>query len=69
LRVHYAVDVAAGFATAAVVMTLTPRINNWWYARRAMSAAAGGVRIPQQRRSDAVLANEQVFHSDDEVVA
>lgn len=35
LRVHYAVDVAAGFATAALVLWLTPRINDWWYARSA----------------------------------
>ncbi|MEO5875050.1 MAG: phosphatase PAP2 family protein [Streptosporangiaceae bacterium] len=34
LRVHYAVDVVAGFATAALVLYLTPRINDWWYARR-----------------------------------
>jgi membrane-associated phospholipid phosphatase len=35
LRVHYAVDIVAGFATAAIVLAVTPRINDWWYTRRA----------------------------------
>jgi membrane-associated phospholipid phosphatase len=30
LRVHYAVDVAGGFATAAVALTLAPVVNAWW---------------------------------------
>ncbi len=34
LRVHYAIDVIAGFATAALVLYITPRINDWWIARR-----------------------------------
>jgi len=33
LRVHYAVDVAAGFGLAAVSLTLAPRINRWWRGR------------------------------------
>jgi membrane-associated phospholipid phosphatase len=35
LRMHYAVDVAAGFATAAAGVTLGPRLERWWYAQRA----------------------------------
>jgi membrane-associated phospholipid phosphatase len=34
LRVHYAVDVAAGFVTATIALLLAPRINRWWYARK-----------------------------------
>jgi membrane-associated phospholipid phosphatase len=34
LRVHYATDVAAGFATAAIALYAAPKINRWWYARR-----------------------------------
>lgn len=30
LRMHYAVDVAAGFATAAAAIWLGPRVNRWW---------------------------------------
>ncbi|WP_026212095.1 phosphatase PAP2 family protein [Longispora albida] len=47
LRVHYAVDVAAGFATAALALFLTSRINKWWYAAGGKAAAA---LIPGQRR-------------------
>jgi membrane-associated phospholipid phosphatase len=31
LRMHYAVDVAAGFATAAAGVFLGPRLERWWY--------------------------------------
>jgi membrane-associated phospholipid phosphatase len=31
LRLHYAVDVIAGFATAALAVALAPRINRAWY--------------------------------------
>jgi membrane-associated phospholipid phosphatase len=31
LRMHYAVDVAAGFATAAVAVAVGPRLERWWY--------------------------------------
>lgn len=41
LRVHYAVDVAAGFATAIAVSVLVPRVNDWWYGKgRAAVASA-----------------------------
>jgi membrane-associated phospholipid phosphatase len=33
LRVHYAVDVVAGFVLAALSLTLAPRINRWWRGR------------------------------------
>jgi membrane-associated phospholipid phosphatase len=31
LRMHYVVDVAAGFATAALAVALGPRLERWWY--------------------------------------
>jgi len=31
LRMHYAVDVAAGFATATAGVMLGPRLERWWY--------------------------------------
>ncbi len=31
LRMHYAVDVAAGFAVAATAVALGPRLERWWY--------------------------------------
>jgi membrane-associated phospholipid phosphatase len=31
LRMHYAVDVAAGFATAALAVWGGPRLERWWY--------------------------------------
>jgi membrane-associated phospholipid phosphatase len=31
LRMHYAVDVAAGFATAALGVLWGPRLERWWY--------------------------------------
>ncbi len=31
LRMHYVVDVAAGFATAALACALGPRLERWWY--------------------------------------
>jgi membrane-associated phospholipid phosphatase len=31
LRMHYAVDVLAGFVTAALAVTLGPRLERWWY--------------------------------------
>jgi membrane-associated phospholipid phosphatase len=37
LRMHYAVDVAAGFAVAAVAVWMGPRLERWWY--RAAAAA------------------------------
>jgi membrane-associated phospholipid phosphatase len=40
LRVHYAVDVAAGFVTAAVALFLAPRINRWWHDRQKSGSAA-----------------------------
>jgi membrane-associated phospholipid phosphatase len=46
LRVHYATDVLAGFATAAIALWLAPKINRWWYARRGRAADAA---VPQQR--------------------
>jgi membrane-associated phospholipid phosphatase len=33
LRMHYAVDVAAGFATASMGVMLGPRLERWWYAQ------------------------------------
>lgn len=73
LRVHYAIDVFAGFVTAALVLAITPRINDWWYARRSMSSVSEdvaygdvvGVRVPSQRQP--VLAAERL-HGEDEVV-
>lgn len=44
LRVHYAVDVAAGFATAAIALSLAPRMNQWWERRHPIGAAAARVR-------------------------
>lgn len=32
LRMHYAVDVAAGFATASAGVLLGPRLERWWYS-------------------------------------
>jgi membrane-associated phospholipid phosphatase len=49
LRVHYATDVIAGFATAAVALWLAPKINRWWYARRERAVAA----VPPHQRSAA----------------
>lgn len=49
LRVHYATDVLAGFATAALALWLAPKINRWWYARRQRAAATAAV--PKQRGS------------------
>jgi membrane-associated phospholipid phosphatase len=43
LRVHYAVDVAAGFVTAAIALALAPRINRWW-ERRATRPTQGSRR-------------------------
>jgi membrane-associated phospholipid phosphatase len=31
LRRHYAIDVVAGFVTAAVALAVAPRVNRWWY--------------------------------------
>ena len=31
LRMHYAVDVAAGFAVAAIAVAAGPRLERWWY--------------------------------------
>jgi membrane-associated phospholipid phosphatase len=31
LRMHYAVDVAAGFAVAAIAVWIGPRLERWWY--------------------------------------
>ncbi len=31
LRMHYAVDVAAGFAVAAIAVAVGPRLERWWY--------------------------------------
>jgi membrane-associated phospholipid phosphatase len=33
LRMHYAVDVVAGFATAALAVWAGPRLERWWYRR------------------------------------
>ena len=35
LRMHYAVDVAAGFAVAALAITIGPRLERWWYCEPA----------------------------------
>jgi membrane-associated phospholipid phosphatase len=35
LRMHYVVDVAAGFATAALAVAVGPRLERWWYRRTA----------------------------------
>jgi membrane-associated phospholipid phosphatase len=35
LRMHYVVDVAAGFATAALGVALGARLERWWHARPA----------------------------------
>jgi membrane-associated phospholipid phosphatase len=34
LRMHYVVDVLAGFAVAAVAVALGPRLERWWQARQ-----------------------------------
>jgi membrane-associated phospholipid phosphatase len=39
LRMHYAVDVAAGFATAAAGVALGPRLERWWYRGAVTSSA------------------------------
>jgi membrane-associated phospholipid phosphatase len=39
LRMHYAVDVAAGFATAALAVWAGPRLEAWWYGRVSWRAA------------------------------
>jgi membrane-associated phospholipid phosphatase len=57
LRVHYAVDVAAGFLLATFVVTIVPKINDWWYARRAMRTAADDEEV------------ETVDESEDDAVA
>ena len=31
LRMHYAVDVAAGFVVAAIAVAVGPRLERWWY--------------------------------------
>ena len=31
LRMHYAIDVAAGFAVATIAVGLGPRLERWWY--------------------------------------
>jgi membrane-associated phospholipid phosphatase len=31
LRMHYAIDVAAGFAVATIAITVGPRLERWWY--------------------------------------
>jgi membrane-associated phospholipid phosphatase len=31
LRMHYAIDVAAGFAVAAIAVAAGPRLERWWY--------------------------------------
>jgi membrane-associated phospholipid phosphatase len=41
LRVHYAVDVAAGFVTAAIALWAAPKMNRWYVRARARLAAAG----------------------------
>lgn len=41
LRVHYAVDVAAGLVTAVFALILAPRVNRWWH-RPGPEPAAGG---------------------------
>jgi membrane-associated phospholipid phosphatase len=33
LRMHYAVDVLAGFVTAALAVLLGPRLERWWYGK------------------------------------
>lgn len=40
LRVHYVVDVVAGFAVAATVSLLVPRVNDWWYGKGRAAVAA-----------------------------
>jgi membrane-associated phospholipid phosphatase len=40
LRMHYAVDVLAGFATAALAVTLGPRLERWWYRHAPAMLAA-----------------------------
>jgi membrane-associated phospholipid phosphatase len=40
LRMHYAVDVAAGFATAAIAVTVGPRLERWWYRDAPVMLAA-----------------------------
>jgi membrane-associated phospholipid phosphatase len=51
LRVHYAVDVAAGFTTAAIALTLAPRINRWWRARTSGGAQIGSTEAGRPSRS------------------
>jgi membrane-associated phospholipid phosphatase len=43
LRMHYAVDVAAGFATAALAVWAGPRIERWW----------GSAAVPTEATSSA----------------
>ncbi|MDB4967459.1 MAG: phosphatidic acid phosphatase [Myxococcales bacterium] len=40
LRMHYAVDVLAGFVTAAIAVTMGPRLERWWYRRAPAILAA-----------------------------
>jgi membrane-associated phospholipid phosphatase len=40
LREHYATDVAAGFLAGAIALFVAPRINRWWYGRRALHEIA-----------------------------
>lgn len=47
LRVHYAVDVAAGFATAAVALWAAPKINRWYQRTRSRLASRLTVDDPE----------------------
>jgi membrane-associated phospholipid phosphatase len=47
LRVHYATDVAAGFALGFFALWAAPKINRWWYERRIPREAA--IELPRQR--------------------
>jgi membrane-associated phospholipid phosphatase len=40
LRMHYVIDVAAGFAVAAAAIALGPRLERWWQRGAAAPAAA-----------------------------
>jgi membrane-associated phospholipid phosphatase len=51
LRMHYAVDVAAGFCAATLAVSLGPRLDRWWYAPVTAGASSAAVPTPPARTS------------------
>jgi len=56
LRVHYATDVLAGFATAAIALLLAPRINRWWSGRRVPREPVVTLPAPRNSPDELVIA-------------